>query len=83
MDADDMLVFGGSGSPHLTRHLRHLGVEPGMGEVLRFPTATCSSASRKSAGAHVYLVQSTAFPANDKFMELLFWIDAFSPAPPR
>jgi ribose-phosphate pyrophosphokinase len=25
----------------------------------------------------VYLVQSTAFPANDNFMELLFWIDAF------
>ena len=23
-----------------------------------------------------YLVQSTVFPANDHFMELLFWIDA-------
>jgi ribose-phosphate pyrophosphokinase len=25
----------------------------------------------------VYLVQSTVFPANDNFMELLFWLDAF------
>jgi ribose-phosphate pyrophosphokinase len=31
-------------------------------------------------GRDVYLVQSTAFPANDSFMELLFWIDAFKRA---
>src|SRR5436190_1225719 len=31
-------------------------------------------------GRHVYLVQSTAFPANDNFMELIFWIDAFKRA---
>ena len=31
-------------------------------------------------GRHVYIVQSTAFPANDNFMELLFWIDAFKRA---
>jgi ribose-phosphate pyrophosphokinase len=28
----------------------------------------------------VYLVQSTVFPANDNFMELLFWIDALKRA---
>ncbi len=28
-------------------------------------------------GRHVYLVQSTIFPTNDNFMELLFWLDAF------
>jgi ribose-phosphate pyrophosphokinase len=27
-------------------------------------------------GRDVYVIQSTAFPANDAFMELLFWIDA-------
>jgi len=27
-------------------------------------------------GRRVYLVQSTVFPTNDHFMELLFWVDA-------
>lgn len=31
-------------------------------------------------GRRVYLVQSTVFPTNANFMELLFWIDAFSRA---
>jgi ribose-phosphate pyrophosphokinase len=31
-------------------------------------------------GRNVYLVQSTVFPTNANFMELLFWIDAFSRA---
>src|SRR6202007_3016301 len=31
-------------------------------------------------GRNIYLVQSTAYPANDNFMELLFWIDAFKRA---
>jgi ribose-phosphate pyrophosphokinase len=31
-------------------------------------------------GRDVFLVQGTAFPANDNFMELLFWIDAFKRA---
>ena len=31
-------------------------------------------------GRRVYLVQSTVFPANNHFMELLFWIDALKHA---
>jgi ribose-phosphate pyrophosphokinase len=31
-------------------------------------------------GRHVFLVQSTVYPANDHFMEMLFWIDAFKRA---
>jgi ribose-phosphate pyrophosphokinase len=31
-------------------------------------------------GRRVYLVQSTVYPANDTFMELLFWIDALKRA---
>jgi len=34
-------------------------------------------------GRDVYLVHSIAFPANDAFMELLFWIDAFKRASAR
>ena len=31
-------------------------------------------------GRHVFIVQGTVYPANDHFMELLFWIDALSRA---
>ena len=34
-------------------------------------------------GRDVFLVQGTAFPANDNFMELLFWIDALKRASAR
>lgn len=79
MGDDDLLVFGGSGSPRLTAEIcRHLGVEPGAGEVLRFSEGNLFvRIGQNVRGRHVYLVQSTVFPANDNFMELLFWIDAF------
>ncbi len=32
------------------------------------------------SGRDVFLVQSTVFPANDHFMETLFWIDTFKRA---
>lgn len=76
---DELLVFGGSGSPRLTSAIcRHLGVAPGRGEVIRFSDGNLFvKANQNVRGRHVYLVQSTVFPANDNFMELLFWIDAF------
>ena len=79
MALDDILIFGGSGSPKLTRQIAHyLGLEPGLGEVLRFSEGTLFVRILENVrGRHIYLVQSTAFPANDNFMELLFWIDAF------
>ena len=79
MALDDILVFGGSGSPKLTRQIAHyLGLEPGLGEVLRFSEGTLFVRVLENVrGRHIYLVQSTAFPANDNFMELLFWVDAF------
>jgi ribose-phosphate pyrophosphokinase len=82
MAADDMLVFGGSASPELTRAIcGHLKVRPGRGEVLRFPEGNLFVRIRENVrGRCVYLVQSTIFPANDSFMELLFWIDAFKRA---
>lgn len=76
------LVFGGSGSSRLTGHIcKLLGVAPGQGEVLRFSEGTLFVRILENVrGRRVYLVQSTAFPANDNFMELLFWIDAFKRA---
>lgn len=79
---DPPLVFSGSGSPILTREIcRHLGVAQGRGEVLRFSEGTLFPRILENVrGRRVYLVQSTVFPANDHFMELLFWIDAFKRA---
>src|SRR5262245_39997254 len=82
MTADAMLVFGGSGSPRLTRRIcEHLQVVPGAGEVLRFSEGNLFVRVKENVrGRHVYIVQSTVFPANDHFMELLFWIDALKRA---
>ncbi len=78
MATPDILIFGGSGSPELTRRIgRYLGVTPGLGEVIKFSEGTLFVRILENVrGRHVYLVQSTAFPANDNFMELLFWVDA-------
>ena len=77
-----LLVFGGSGSPRLTRAIcGHLGVPVGLGEVIRFSEGTLFvRIGQNVRGRDVYLVQSTVFPANDNFMEMLFWIDAFKRA---
>ena len=76
---DEILVFGGSGSPQLTQRIcAYLGIAPGKNEVLRFSEGNLFVRILENVrGRPVYLVQSTAFPANDNFMELLFWIDAF------
>src|SRR5919109_1667129 len=80
--ADDLLVFGGSGSPQLTRKIcEYLRVQPGAGEVLRFSEGNLFVRVKDNVrGRRVYLVQSTVFPANDNFMELLFWVDALKRA---
>jgi ribose-phosphate pyrophosphokinase len=79
---DETLVFAGSASPRLAAAIcRHLDVEPGRGEVLRFSEGTLFVRVLQNVrGRRVYLVQSTVFPANDHLMELLFWIDALKRA---
>ncbi len=80
--ADEILVFGGTGSPKLTRKIcDYLKTEPGSGEVLRFSDGNLFVRVNENVrGRHVYLVQSTVFPTNDNFMELLFWVDALKRA---
>ena len=81
-DPDGPLVFAGSASPRLTKEIcGHLGVAVGQGEVLRFSEGTLFPRVLENVrGRRVYLVQSTVWPANDHFMELLFWVDAFKRA---
>jgi ribose-phosphate pyrophosphokinase len=80
--ADDLVIFGGSGSPKLTLKIcEYLKTRPGTGEVLRFSDGNLFVRVRENVrGRHVYLVQSTVFPTNDNFMELLFWTDALKRA---
>ena len=84
MDAatDCIMVFGGSGSPLLTRKIcDYLQVPVRSSETLRFSEGNLFVRILENVrGRQVYLVQSTAYPANDNFMELLFWIDAFKRA---
>lgn len=78
----EVMVFSGSGSRDLTTKIcNHLDVPIREGEVLRFSEGNTFVRVRENVrGRDVYLVQSTAFPVNDNFMELLFWIDAFKRA---
>ncbi len=80
--ADDLLLFGGSGSPRLTARIADcLKIEPGRGEVLRFSEGNLFVRVLENVrGRRAYLVQSTVFPTNDNFVELLFWIDALKRA---
>lgn len=79
MVADDFLVFGGSASPNLTAAIcERLGIPVGRSEVIQFSEGNLFvRIGQNVRGRHVYLVQSTVFPANDHFVELLFWVDAF------
>jgi ribose-phosphate pyrophosphokinase len=81
-DDGDPLIFAGSGSPRLTAAIcRELGIEVGASEVVRFSEGTLFVRVLENVrGRSVYVVQSTVFPTNANFMELLFWIDAFSRA---
>ena len=79
---DNILIFGGSGSPKLTLKIcEYLRVKAGAGEVLRFSDGNLFVRVKENVrGRRVYLVQSTVFPTNDNFMEMLFWIDALKRA---
>src|SRR6266508_3194725 len=79
---DDPLIFAGSASRSLGAEIvAYLQLPLGRGEVLRFSEGNLFVRELENVrGRHVFLVQSTVFPANDQFMELLFWIDALKRA---
>ncbi len=81
-DPSEILIFPGSGSPKLTEKIcDHLIVTSGKSEVMKFSEGNLFVRVEENVrGRHVYIVQSTVFPTNDHFMELLFWIDALKRA---
>jgi ribose-phosphate pyrophosphokinase len=82
MTLDNTLIFAGSRSVKLTDSIcAHLGLEPAGGEVITFSEGnTFVRVLENVRGREAFIIQSTVFPTNDSFMELLFWIDALSRA---
>ena len=82
MTPEELLLFAGSGSPRLAGSIAdHLGLPLGRNEVHRFSDGNLFVRVLENVrGRRVYIVQSTAFPSNDNFMELRSWIDAFKRA---
>ena len=76
--SDRLLVLAGSASPRLTAAIcDRLGAAPGHSETRHFSDGnTFVRIGDNVRGADVFIVQSFSFPVNDRFMELLFLIDA-------
>ena len=79
---DDVLLFAGSASQKLGADIAaYLDCDLGACETLRFSEGNLFVRVEENVrGRGVFLVQGTAFPANDNFMELLFWVDALKRA---
>ncbi|NGM12148.1 ribose-phosphate diphosphokinase [Verrucosispora sp. WMMA2044] len=82
MGASEFMVFAGSASRNLGRAITdRLDIELGSSEVLHFSEGNLFVRVLENVrGRDIFIVQGTAFPANDNFMELLFWIDALKRA---
>src|SRR6266849_6388161 len=79
---EEFLLFAGSASRTLGRSIaEYLGCDLGASETIRFSEGNLFVRVLENVrGRDAFLVQGTAFPANDNFMELLFWIDALKRA---
>jgi ribose-phosphate pyrophosphokinase len=75
---EDLLLFAGSASKRLGSAVAGYLRQPlGACETLRFSDGNLFvRVGENVRGRDAFLLQSTAFPTNDNFMELLFWIDA-------
>lgn len=79
---DDFVLLAGSANPRLAAAIASYLDHPlCLGETLRFSEGNLFVRVPENVrGRDVFLVQGTAFPANDNFVELLFWIDALNRA---
>jgi ribose-phosphate pyrophosphokinase len=79
---DDFLLFAGSASRRLGAAIAAYLDQPlAANETHRFSEGNLFVRVLENVrGRDTFIVQGTAFPANDNFMELLFWIDALKRA---
>jgi ribose-phosphate pyrophosphokinase len=82
---DDFVLLAGSACPKLAQAIAAYLDHPLCdGETLRFSEGNLFVRVPENVRERdVFLVQGTAFPANDNFVELLFWIDALKRASAR
>ncbi len=82
---DELRVFAGSASSRIVgRICKHLGIQPGKSETIRFSDDnTFVRILENVRGKDVFIVQTLQPPVNARFVELLFWIDAFHRASAR
>src|SRR5271156_1297166 len=80
--SEELLLFAGPASRKLGGAIAgYLDCPLGASETLRFSEGNLFVRVLDNVrGRDVFLIQGTAFPANDNFMELLFWIDALKRA---
>src|SRR5580658_2332628 len=80
--SEELLLFAGSASRRLGAAIAdYLDCPLGANETLQFSEGNLFVRVQENVrGRDVFLVQGTGFPANDNFMELLFWIDALKRA---
>ena len=79
---DDFVLLAGSANQQLARSIAEYLDHPlCQGETIRFSEGNLFVRVLENVrGRDVFIIQGTAFPANDNFMELLFWIDALKRA---
>ncbi len=77
-DHDNLRVFSGSASPEFTAAIcKCLGIETGRCESRQFSEGnTFVRVLENVRGRDTYIVQTLSAPVNDRFMELLFYVDA-------
>jgi ribose-phosphate pyrophosphokinase len=81
MTGDDVLLAGSASLALATDIGAYLDRPVGHTETLRFSDGNLFVRVLENVrGRNVFLVQAVAPPANDNFMELLFWIDALKRA---
>ena len=75
-------VFAGSGGREFAERIcAYLGIEPGASELIRFSEGnTFVRVDESVRDKDVFLVQPIGMAANDEFVEILFWLDAFKRA---
>ena len=82
---NELGVFAGSGSGRLVHAITDLlHIEPGRSESIRYSDDnTLVRILENVRGKDVFIVQTLSRPVNARFMELVFWIDAFHRASAR
>lgn len=78
----DMRVFSGRSHCELTESIcKHLGIEPGKREIIRFSNENLLVQVEESVReSDVYVIQTSCPPVNEHIMELLIFIDALKRA---